>query len=94
MPDLSTVPHAIVRVLLRPAPLVDSARQRKVGAHLVMITGKATAKKWPGAKLKADELEGIVWTTAADAPDVVEALRDDPAVIDAIFEISDEPESR
>ncbi len=95
MPDFPTEPHAIVRVLLRGMSFAaGDSRQRTISNHLVMITGKATAKKWPDHQLTGGEMEGIVWTTAGQLLDVVNDLRDNAGVIDALTEITDPPESR
>ncbi len=95
MPEFPTEPHAIVRVLLRGMSFVPGeSRERTISKHLVMITGKATPKKWPGHQLSGGELEGIVWTTAGQSLEGVNDRRDNGGVIDALAEITDPPDSR
>jgi hypothetical protein len=94
MTNLPTEPHAIVRVLLSGMNFASGERERRIAEHNVMITGKATPRKWPGHRLGGGELEGIVWTTAGRLLDVVNDLRDNAGVLDACAEIDDSPESR
>jgi len=91
--NLPTEPHSIVRVLLRGMSLSQGERERRIGGHVVMITGKATPQKWPDHRLEGGEMEGIVWTTAGQLLDVVNDLRDNAGVLDACAEIDDGPDS-
>jgi len=56
---------------------------RRLGDYVAYVSGEAEASRWPGTTVTVGDLEGIVWTTARQAPAVVRNLRAIAGVLDA-----------
>jgi hypothetical protein len=83
VPEVPTDVRATVRVLLRGLPHSDVA-QRSIEGYVVLVTGKANVNGWPNQTLRDDDLEGIVWTTPRQVQRLIQNLRANSCVIDAI----------
>ena len=83
--------RALVRLLLRGLTYVagETPSDRVIGAHVVIIIGEPRAKDWPHVRLRAGDVEGIVWTTRRSLPSTVNELRASAGVVDAHGEESE-----
>jgi len=79
--NVPTDRRAIVRVLLRQGtPFGGASAVRRIGGYNVMIVGDAKREDWPTCQ--AGDLEGVVWTTPRQVPQVAKNLRGCEGVVD------------
>jgi hypothetical protein len=72
--DLETSARVTLRVLVRGLPLPEGARHELAG-QMVLIMGRSKASRWADVAVERGDLDGVVWTTASEATDVMERLR-------------------
>ena len=82
MANVPTDRRAVVQVLLRLGTSHGGApATRRIGGYNVMIVGEARHDEWPGLVVAGD-LEGVVWTTPRQVPQVIQNLRGCEGVVD------------
>lgn len=82
MANVPTDRRAVVRVLLRlGTPYGGAPAVRRLSGYNVMIVGEAKPEDWPSTRV--GDLEGVVWTTPRQVPQVVQNLRACEGVVDA-----------
>jgi hypothetical protein len=64
-PEAPTDHHVAIRAVLRGVPLPEGGRYR-VGAHELLILGRAKAADWPDADVEKGDLETVVWCIPAE----------------------------
>lgn len=89
MTELATSARVTLRVLVRGLPLPEGARHELAG-QTVLIMGRSKPSRWTGIQVERGDLDGVVWTSVADAASALEALEAHPKVV-AVRRADDEP---
>ncbi|GAC1394108.1 MAG: hypothetical protein NVSMB47_02570 [Polyangiales bacterium] len=79
--SVRTTRRASLRVLLRGLPIPDQATRLRLHGHMVLVLGRAAASGWAEGVVQPGDVEGMIWTTAAEIQAQVAGLLGKPGIV-------------